>query len=431
MPLQNKMDTESYDVIIIGSGIAGMYAALHLQKKGRRCIVVEQWKELGGRTSTFKQKINGVDLQWEAGAGRISEHHTHVRALMRKYKLTWIPIGGAPKFVKDFGEPLEDHRFDEGFPIFFRSIAALPPEELATHTIRQLLMKLHGPAATDEYLLRYPYRGEVDTMRADAALKLFENEMNDTERYGICSEGFGAIIEGMRGDVERHGGKFLMNHMCVEVKQERKGPVTVLLSHESEPVTLTARHCILAVPSSALKKIRPFDRWKPLRHVAMKPLLRFYGVFPVEGGKLWTEPFGRIVTPKAIRYMIPGNPAVGSVQISYTDSQDAEFWKEKIDATGESKVSEEILEQLRRLLTPTIPGPTFVKSHYWKDGVSYWLPGSYTMKEISREAYHPLPDLPGVHVCGESFCMRQGWVEGAIEHSAGLVSILEKKLSHR
>jgi hypothetical protein len=129
--------------------------------------------------------------------------------------------------------------------------------------------------------------------------------------------------------------------------------------------------------------------------------------------------------------MIPGNPAIGSVQISYTDSQDARYWKEKIDSVGEKVVSEEILEQLRRLLKPTIPGPTFVKSHYWENGVSYWLPGKYSPKEVSAEAYRPFATMPGVHVCGESFCLRQGWVEGAIEHSAGLVKILEKKLSHR
>ena len=420
------MDAESYDVIIVGSGIAGMYAALELQKKGKRVIILEKYKELGGRTATFKQKIGGVDLQWEAGAGRISEHHTHVRELMRKYKLTWVPIEGTPKFVEGYGEPLEEAQFESGFPVFFEPLNGLPAEQLATRTIRELLTKIHGPKLTDEYLLRYPYRGEVDTMRADVALELFRHEMGPDEKFGICGEGLSAIIEGMRADIEKKGGKILTGHTCLEVAQGR-GPVTVTCSVEGEPVTLEAKHCILAVPSSALKTIRPFSKWKGVARAVTKPLLRFYGVFPLEGGKLWTEGIGRMVTPSPVRYMIPGNPEIGSVQISYTDSQDADYWKEKLDAVGEAKVGEEILGDLRRLLKPTIPGPTFVKAHYWKNGVTYWLPGAYSPADVSREAYQPFPTMRGVHVCGESFSMRQGWMEGAIEHAAGLV----KKLSHR
>lgn len=424
------MDTESYDVVIIGSGIAGLYAALKLQKKGRRILVIEKYKEIGGRTTTFKQTIDGTNLQWEAGAGRISEHHTHVRELMTKYKLTWIPIGGAPKFVGEYGQPLEEGRFDPGLPLFLRTLEGLSAEELATHTIRQLLTKVHGPKIADDYLLRYPYRGEVDTLRADVALDTFRHEMGPKEKFGICGEGFSAIVEGMRAEFEQKGGKLLTGHTCVEVAQE-KAMVMVTCSVEGEPLILKGAHCIVAVPSSALKTIRPFSRWKGLTRVAMKPLLRFYGVFPLEGGKLWTEDIGRIVTPEPIRYMIPGNPAIGSVQISYTDSQDAEFWKEKLDAVGEKTVSEEILGQLRRLLKPTIPGPTFVKAHYWENGVTYWLPGRYDPAAVSREAYNPFPTMRSVHICGESFSLRQAWVEGAIEHAAGLVKILEKKLSHR
>jgi hypothetical protein len=183
------------------------------------------------------------------------------------------------------------------------------------------------------------------------------------------------------------------------------------------------------VPAAALKKIRGAQGWKGLQKVAMKPLLRIYGVFPVE--KFWAGEVGRIVTPHPIRYMIPGNPAIGSAQISYTDSEDAEFWKEKLDAVGEAKVGEEIVADLRRLVSPTIPGASFVKAHYWENGVTYWLPGKYDPATLSREAYAPFPTLRGVHICGESFSLRQAWTEGAMEHAAGLVKLLEKKLSHR
>lgn len=421
------MDTESYDVIIVGSGIAGLYAGAHLQKKGRKILILELYKELGGRTSTFHQTVGGTKLQWEAGAGRISENHTHVRGLIKKYKLTWVPISGHPNYVEGYGQPTEPGLFEPGLPVFFRELEALPPEVLGTHSIRELLTKIHGPKVADEYLLRYPYRGEVDTLRADIGLETFRHEMGPAEKYGICGEGFSAIIEGLRAEFEKKGGKILTGHKCVEVAQASQ--VKVTCSVDGEPKTFDGKHCILAVPVSALKSIRGAERWAGIQKVAMKPLLRIYGVFPTEN--FWAGDVGRIVTPNPIRYMIPGNATVGIAQISYTDSEDAEFWKEKLDAVGEKKVGEEIVGHLRRLLTPTIPGASFVKAHFWEHGVTYWLPGKYDPKELSLEAYQPFPTMRNVHICGESFSLRQAWTEGAIEHAAGLVRVLEKKLSHR
>lgn len=411
------MSTGPYDTVIIGSGMAGLYVATKLQKARKRVLIVEKFKDLGGRASTFKQTVDGKALQWEAGAGRISENHTMVRELMRRYKLTWSPIGGDTNFIESYGEKAIPHAFESGMPSFLYPLAALPAEDLATHTLRQLLVKVHGSKA-DEYCLQYPYRGELDTMRADMALKLFQHEFALTEKYGICVEGLSAIIEGLKKEFEAKGGSFLLEHTCLSVEQSGRGLVKVTCVKD-DPIVLEAKSCILAVPVEALKQIRPFGDWKPARHVAMKPLLRFYGVFPEPWGS------GRIVTPTPIRYMIPGNPAIGSMQMSYTDSQDAEAWKDKLDKLGEKAVGEEMLGELRRLVAPTIPPPSFVKAHYWDHGVSYWLPGDYDPKEESRAAYRPLKGMPNVHLCGESFSLRQGWMEGALEHAAALLRLLD------
>lgn len=420
------MSAGPYDIIIIGSGIGGLFLATELLKDSkhskRRVVVVEKFKELGGRVSTFKQKVAGVDLQWEAGAGRISERHYLVRELMKRYKLTWVPIGGDTTYIENYGDEGRIHPFESGAPVFLDPIAGLPAEELGKHTLREILQKIHGPRA-ETYCVEYPYRGELDTMRADMAIDLFRNEFSLTEKYGICGEGLGAIIEGLRAEFEKLGGIILTEHTCVRVEQEKKDTaVTVTCMKGDEPVILQGRHCVLAVPVTALKKIQPFDTWKGARHVVMKPLLRFYGVFPKDDP--WAT--GRIVTATPIRYMIPGNPAIGSIQMSYTDSQDAEHWKDRLDKVGEKAVGEEILGDLRRLIKPTIPPPTFVKAHYWEDGVSYWLPGPYDPREESRAAYKPLPNMPSIHLCGESFSVRQGWMEGALEHAAGLLKLLHR-----
>jgi monoamine oxidase len=418
------MSTGPYDIVIIGSGITGLYLAVELAKNKRRVVVIEKEKDLGGRAFTFKQKFEGIDIQWEAGAGRISERHKHVRELMKRYKLTWAPIGGETAYIETYGSKEEPNVFETGIPIFIDTIAGLPAADLATNTIRELLTKIHGSAKAEEYLIHFTYRAEMDTMRADMALRLFVHEFRDKENYGICVEGISAIIDGLRGEFEAKGGTILREHSCVSVAQEgKRGPVKIVCmkSGEIEPVVMEGKRCILAVPVAALEHIKPFETWRPAKHLKMMPLLRFYGIFPK--GDPWATK--RIATATRIRYMIPGNPAIGSVQMSYTDSQDADFWKKRLDEVGEKAVGEEILGDLRRLIRPDIPPPTFVRAHYWEHGATYWLPGSYDPVEESRAAYRPLANMPAVHLCGESFSVHQGWMEGGLDHAVGLLRILD------
>jgi hypothetical protein len=41
---------------------------------------------------------------------------------------------------------------------------------------------------------------------------------------------------------------------------------------------------------------------------------------------------------------------------------------------------------------------------------------------MSKEALHPLTSMPGVYCCGESFSLRQAWMEGALESADLLIS---------
>jgi monoamine oxidase len=420
------MQTEaSYDSIIIGSGIAGLYTALELLKKHpRRTVAVyEKHKDLGGRIYTFHQTIQGHALQWEAGAARISEHHTLLLNLLKKYKLTYSPITAGIQYVDTYGSQIQPDAFEPGIPIFLEPLFGLPKTDLQENTIRQLLTRVHGPKRAEDYLIRFPYRAEVDVMRADMALDLFSNEFRSSTKYGTCAEGLSALVEAMHADIVKRGGVFHMEHTLKEVTQT-KDIVKTIFERDGDEIRVEASQCILAVTSEALRHIKPFQTWHVLRHLQMEPLLRFYGAFPKEE-KVWYEAYGtRIVTSEPIRYMIPGNPEVGSAQMSYTDRQDAEYWIGRLTTEGEKQVGEEMLQELRRLLTPSIPPPYFVKAHAWTHGVTYWLPGAYEPATLSKEAITPFRNMPAVHVCGESFSLRQGWIEGAIEHAAFMLKKL-------
>jgi monoamine oxidase len=450
------MAEEPYDCIIIGAGIAGLYTAVELLREvpKLRLAVYEKERDIGGRVYTFHQEVDGVKLQWEAGAGRISERHYMVLDLLKRYKLKFVSIGGDIQYKDTYKSALEADAFENGVPVFMDPLMGLPADVLGRSTIRQLLTKIHGPAKTEEYLIRFPYRAEVDVMRADMALQLFAHEFRRTEKYGICAEGLSALTAALQADAEKRGASFFMEKELLEVSQDglvearfRKAPQALedvtLVKKSSErsedglvharfrgDETVKAKHCVLALPVEALRRLKPLASWSGLKRLTMTPLLRFYGSFPKgPDDKLWYEAYGgRIVTSTPIRYMIPGRADIGSAHMSYTDTQDARYWIDKLNAVGEKKVGEEMLAELRKLLSPEIPPPNFVKAHAWDYGVTYWLPGDYEPATISREALRPLPDMPAVHLCGESFSTRQGWMEGALEHAAKLVPKLVRNM---
>lgn len=433
-------DTESpYDVIVVGSGIAGLYTALKLKewKPALRVTVLEKYKSTGGRISTFRE---GGGLQWESGAGRISRSHKKLLACMKKYGLHFLPIGPDVMYKGAPGSALSPDPFEAGLPVFLDTLYGLPKEDLATHTLQRLLEKIHGPKTTTDYLIRYPYRTELETMRADLALEAFRGELGTQEGFGICAEGLGTLVEKMKEDLGRRGCPVLSHCEVVGVRKDLQDllDLSVRLGSPKEgtgrpDVIMQAKEVVFALDSDSLAGIEGVKSWKGLRHLKMTPLLRIYAVFPPEkGGAEWlrtTTEGKRLVTASPVRYVIPGDLSKGVVQISYTDSQDAEHWKAIIDEKGEQAAGTAVVEELRRLLGPDIPSPSLVKTHFWRHGVTNWLPGTYSPTELSRAALTPFPEtLPGLHFCGESFSLRQGWIEGALDHAEALLPVLKRRL---
>jgi phytoene dehydrogenase-like protein len=438
--MSEEKDAEpKYDVIIIGSGIAGLYTGVELLRRlsgatyrGLRVAIAERTGSLGGRVYTYKGGGHGG---WDAGAGRISRQHHHVISLMRRYKLRFIPIGSEVLYKATAAAPLEPNPFEAALPIMMDTLAGLPAEQLARNTVRQLLTKVHGPIATDQYLLHFPYRAEVDILRADVAMEVFRGEMGSHDGYGICAGGLTGLVEGLAEEFKRRGGAILLEQELLDVEAAGaavKCSFLVGKGDGAEKSSVIARHAVLAIPSAAAEKIPALRGWNTLRHLRMAPLVRIFAEFPApaDGAPHWFQAYaGTVVTAGHVRFMIPGSPKKGYAQISYTDGVDAEYWIERIRDRGEETVGREVVQELRTWLDPTIPSPTFVKAHIWKDGTTYWLPGAYDPVAASRAAVQPLPTvLPSLWACGESYSMRQAWMEGAVEHAELMLQGLLRSL---
>jgi hypothetical protein len=420
-----------YDVIVVGAGIAGLFTARELLKKypGFSVAIAEKYKGFGGRTYSYSPP-GFPGIQWEMGAGRIHKDHKLLMNLLKEYNLQFVPLNSSITYLDKPGDFPVPNPFESVIiPVYFQPLLQLSKETLANHTIQQIMNTLYGKSKTKKILSYFPYRAEVNTLRADLALKTFfgKGEMGSYDNYGVIAEGFGELVARLKNDLQQRGCIFLQRHKLLNLK---KGPGNSTdLDFQfgySDPkssgkITLRAEKAvILALHRDALAEIPAFNGWKTLQHLKTKPLLRTYAIFPVQKGQSWFSGMSKIVTPERPRFILPINPAQGTIMISYTDSEDTAEYMKIQQKDGDKALEAVIMEDIRKLFPYLeIPNPLFFKSHPWDIGATYWKPGNYSAEFESLKSYKPLPNtLPHVYLCGESWSMRQAWVEGALESAS-------------
>ena len=396
------------DTIVVGAGIAGLTVALAAIKHDpkSRVLVLEAYDYVGGRIVTYHTAPN----QWEIGAGRIATTHTKVRALMKRYDLTWRPLGG----------PSEPAAFAALAPIYLDTLRRLPPAILGTHTIAELLTKAFASL--------FPYWAEIHRLRADLGLASFAAEMSPTASFGVCAEGLDQIPKRMAAEFEAAGGEIWLNTPVKDIKGQ--------IVHLGKGRTISAPRIVLALHADAIANF-PSVRWSPARrqrpaepaalsgsnrpYLRMDPLVRMYAVFPTKP-TAWFTAADRIVVPGRVRYVIPIDVKKGSIMISYTDGADARYWMARHAAHGPASIQTEVMRSIRALFpTRHIPDPVLFKVYPWHSGCTYWLPGAYDVAAASRDG-HTIRD--GLYVCGESVSLRQAWMEGALESATYLCGLL-------
>jgi hypothetical protein len=430
------MSDNHYDLIIVGAGAAGLRVGIEAlkAKPQMHCCILEKYGYVGGRIVTFRKDIPKVGpVQWENGAGRISTTHKKVLNLLDQYNLTFIPISGETDYVN---EPTSNkiplitgNKFTDLINFYLDPIQSLSPETLAKHTLKELLDKTVGTEKAKHFYEQFPYYSEIHTLRADLALESFKREMRSNNGFGVVKEGFSAVTDAMMTEFINRGGMIMMDtdiHKVVS-NPDRSIRLDCKIRNTTRQASYNAKLVVLALHHNAVKKIEGVNDLSVLKHLTMMPLLRIYAVFPTKNNVSWFSGLNKVVTNSPIRYIIPMDPTRGIVMISYTDGLDAKWWFKQDDNAkeyGEENVKDLIMTEVRKLFPErTIPNPIFFKQHPWYEGCTYWLPGNYNVEEVSIKSLHPRPQtIPNLFMCGESFAVKQCWVESALEQADKLLA---------
>lgn len=405
-----------YDTVIVGAGIAGLHTGIECLKRNpaMKCILLEKNHYLGGRVYTFHASLPGRgSVQWEAGAGRIAATHRGIRSFIKRYGLTFLPLQGE-----------WDTSFTQWADLYLPPLNHLSSSLLGKHTLSEVLEKVYGDKMVQSFITSFPYYAEFHTLRADLALQALQGDLHSSNGFGVCKEGLDTLIHHMVKDFEQRGGIIEQGALVESVQW--KPHLCVQGTKNGIPFVYDPTTLVLAVTAPALQRIHGPHTFPFLRHIQMIPLLRIYAVFPVRKGKSWFSNQGTIVMNSPIRFFIPIRSDQGIAMISYTEGGDAERWMKEPESTKKRT----LMRELRKTFpNHDIPDPLFIKEHLWKEGCSYWTPGSYDPVKESETSIQPIKDSR-LFLCNESFATMQCWMESSVIQANRVLQRLHQLDSH-
>ena len=232
--------------ILVGSGIAGLWLADKLAAAGEAVTVLEKEERLGGRILTSAKH------GYEIGAGRIVlDGHHLTMALVKRFGLTTYEHGKGGMWAAVGSEGPEPNNFSATWAPLVALFAKLDPATLGSTTLRDLATATIGCAATNTLLLRFPYRAETETLRADLAIQSFQADMSEKTRFGGVAGGLSTIVKALAVAARKAGARIHTGVTVTDVTlNSSTGRYTVLSADGKRRI---ADRVILAVPVTALR----------------------------------------------------------------------------------------------------------------------------------------------------------------------------------
>jgi monoamine oxidase len=415
----------STDVVIVGGGIAGLYAAKKCLANGMSVLILEKAGHLGGRIHTI-YRPDGYHI--EAGAGRFNAKHTIMRSLIREYGLTELPIKTRTQYVstkfKYDGKPVTTS--SPSHSLLQRVLTESKkwaPQELMKMSLKTFCDRVIGKVHSAILVNSFGYNGEFEKANAHTCLEMLRRDFMNSS-YMICKEGLSELVRRMEVSIMPHTTIY-KNTEVTGVESKSSYCIVHAKDGAGNARRYIGRIVICAIPQNELKSFTQFTREQQalLNSVASISLNRVYGQFPTP----WFKKVPRTTTDDRIRQFIPVNPAQGVAMVTYSDTRYADYWKRQADK-GSDHLKKEVLKHLNAVFpdVTSIPSPNWVESYYWPAGVHLWRPGVDANKVIPQ-IQTIMGTAARVYVVGEAYCKFQGWIEGALESVEDIMSYVIPK----
>lgn len=410
-------------IIVLGAGLAGLYAAYLLKRAGRDVLVLEARDRIGGRVDT-RRTDDG--LYYEMGAEWVGRNDRVLRALCEELKL---PLSGHllnTQFLHEgthipAGEWEPAGKLRETIASFVKRFPDLSAEETARlqHIDWWHFLLKQGVPQEDAELL--------DLVRSTD----FGEDMRFVPAYDVLYDyvvgGDGATATSERVE----GGSSLIAERLASLI----GKESIILSAEAIQVKTVGDTCtvttadgkeydgarvIAAVPTLAVSKIRWTPMLPPEREAAYDELnyCRITKTAVTFTERFWKDDAFELVTDRIshqIYHATQGEPGTSGVLISYATGDGATA----LARMSEAERVEEICAALAPLFGDVRPLVESSVCYAWGDDP--YTGGAYPLfqgdERTTIKNLFPLPH-GRVHFAGEHTARRYGFMEGAVESGA-------------
>lgn len=402
------MTTNHYDIIIIGSGMAGLYAAYNIQKLSPTTsfLILEKHKKqwIGGRTSN--ETFYGTTVVTGAGIGRKNKDKLLIK-LMGEIGVKYIEYETSIHYAQTF-TPIDIVKTFKKLKVEYSK-----HPELHNKSFKEFFITILGEQLYNTFIISVGY---TDYENADVYETLYNYGMDDNKG------GWTGLRIPWKEMVDKLYQLIGKNHFrfSSEVVEIKKGKQTPCLFHTNTAGgnVYTSNKVILATTISAIRKIVPGASSKTslYQRIHGQPFLLLYAKFNKESSEIMKKYVSTYtIVPGPLQKIIPMNANKGVYMIAYSDNYNAVLQKKYLDNNAENRnlycdLLETSLGIPKGQLTILA-----IKDYYWPIGTHYYepLPKEFkTRNEFISKAQHP---EKGMLVVGEVVSRDQGWTEGALE----------------
>jgi hypothetical protein len=395
------MSEKIYDVIIVGSGMSGLYCGFILKKQNPNIslfILEKNSREhLGGRANT--EQFYGTRIAIGAGIGRLRKDILLAR-LMRGFNMPIHTFDvnhriGVSKYI-DVGETMtvlkkayKDENMDTKKP---RTFTAFAKSVLGASTYERFI---HST-------------GYTDFINEDTYETIFEygmeDNMGDWKAFSVPWHELGLAMAKTIG----------MKHFLFDTEVTGVSNSSDLVSVRTlNKKTFVGKKVVLA---STIDTIRQLIHKPIYNDIEGQPFMRVYGKFD----KASTEILRKVIPMTIyvdfpIQKIIPMDIEKGVYMIVYNDNDNSLALKSRTENTVKNReFYERLLERTLRLPLDSLH-LLGIRAFYWKIGTHYYKPlkaGYESREEFIHKAQRPDKNI---FVVGELISRNQGWTEGAFE----------------
>jgi len=381
-----------YDIVIIGSGISGLYAAYSMSRSHPQlsCIILEKEHEIGGRIHS--ESFYGEEVKM--GGGIVRENDMELRKLLHQLH---IHVSFSIHFIQHISPPID---IIDIITKTRRIYEKNHPYYPYYTTFRTYAQQLWGKSTYEQFIKSNMY-DDFQTSSIKEVLFNYDFSLN-TSGYKEGSINWNQLLARLDNNIPY---PIITNCQVNDITKQQTNTFMITTSKG----ILTCKKIICATPVHVLSRFFPNRNYD---YLIPSPSIKVYAKVSKSSISIMKKHVAiHTIVPTVLKNIIPIHKEKGIYVIAYSDEEDAIALSHKTDDTKENrKFYSRLLEQSLQLPNHSITCTRIIGR--------YWPYAMYTTSPYVKDIPSFLYDLqrpdPMIRVIGEAVG-EHGWVGGAID----------------